>query len=236
MVGGLSVAQRETNCPWVGAVRRPIPNQGEWVVGPPCPHEKTVRCEQRIAVDNHKMLPAFQLKLWSASESGDEAEVRRCLELGADVNTKNRLGWNAMHRACMSGSTACVELLLPKDESSRADLLARPDGAGNMPLHIAAASGHAEVVNVLLGSGAAVDAIKAKADGGESEFDTPMHSACKLCKDASPEMQEKLLDVIMALLARGGLLEAKDRRGREAAAYLTKELQLRLLTRVKASM
>ena len=52
------------------------------------------------------MLPAVQLKLWEASEIGDAAEVKRCLEVGAKVEAKNRLGWNAMHRACTRRTAA----------------------------------------------------------------------------------------------------------------------------------
>ena len=62
------------------------------------------------------MLKAVQLKLWSAAELGDATEVQRCLDGGAETSVTNRLGWNALHRACMSGSVECVECLLPADD------------------------------------------------------------------------------------------------------------------------
>ena len=182
------------------------------------------------------MLTAVQLKLWSAAEEGDAAEVRRCLNAGANQAITNRLGWNALHRACMSGNVECVEPLLPvDDDASRAKLLATADGAGNLPLHIAAGCGHRSVVDLLLRSGAAVDAATSapKDGGGSSEMDTPMHSACKALADAQAPNADKLLDVVVALIAHGGLLEATDARGRMAASYLTKPMQQKLLLRIR---
>ena len=185
------------------------------------------------------MLQAVQLKLWSAAEEGDAAEVRRCLDAGADPSTANRFGWNALHRACMGGNVECVEPLLPAaDDSGRAALLAKPDGAGNLPLHIAAGCGHRAVVDLLLRSGAAVDATTAapKDGGGSSELDTPMHTACKALAGARAPLDESLFDVVVALIAGGGLLEATDARGRMAAAYLTQPQQQRLLARIRPSV
>jgi hypothetical protein len=177
------------------------------------------------------MLPAVQLKLWEASEIGDAAEVKRCLEVGAKVEAKNRLGWNAMHRACMSGSTVCVAMLLPEEERVRTDLLSTPDGAGYLPLHIACGFGHAKVVELLSKAGSKVDAPMVKED---SAGDTAMHTACKALSNAAPERQDAYLSVIVELLKRGGLLEAQDAKGRMAAAFLTKPLQGRLLAMLRA--
>ena len=185
-----------------------------------------------------EMLTAVQLKLWSAAEEGDAAEVRRCLNAGANQTITNRFGWNALHRACMSGNVECVEPLLPvDDDAARAKMLATADGAGNFPLHIAAGCGHRGVVDVLLRSGAAVDAATATpkdgSGGGSSEMDTPMHSACKALADAQAPHADKLLDVVVALIANGGLLEATDARGRMAASYLPKPMQQKLLLRIR---
>lgn len=176
------------------------------------------------------MLPAVQLKLWEASETGDAAELKRCLDVGAKVAIKNRLGWNAMHRACMSGSTVCVALLLPEEEKERTELLDTPDGAGYLPLHIACGFGHAKLVELLAKAGAKVDAPMVKED---SARDTAMHTACKALSDAPPERQAAYLGVIIELLKRGGLLESQDAKGRMAASFLTKPLQTRLLGMLK---
>ena len=181
------------------------------------------------------MLKAVQLKLWEAAELGDATEVRRCLDAGAETHVANRLGWNALHRACMSGSTECVELLLPTDDSALVALLAKPDGAGNLPLHIAAGRGHAGVVRLLLRSGAPSGSptLEPK-EGGRNDLDTPMHTACKaLAASRTREAVEPLLDVVVELIAGGGLLEATDARGRMAAAYLPPPLRMVLLARIK---
>lgn len=181
------------------------------------------------------MLPAFQLKLWSASETGDVAEVERCLKLGADVATKNRLGWNALHRGCMSGSIECVQLMLPNERCACEALLAKGDDAGNTPLHIAAGCGHAQMVSLLLRSGAAVDAAKSEAEGGACEGDTPMHTACKALAIAdTDELRERLMGAILQLLHHGGLLEAQNKRGRMAASFLTQPIMLQLLSRIQS--
>ena len=181
------------------------------------------------------MLPAFQLKLWAAAETGDQAEVERCLGLGAKVATKNQLGWNALHRGCMNGSVNCVELMLPSEEKERAELLAKGDSAGNTPLHIAAGCGHVQLTSLLLRSGAAVDAVKSEAEDGSCEGDTPMHTACKaLTKADSPEVHERYMDVILRLLHHGGLLEATNARKRMAASFLSQPLMMQLLGRINS--
>ena len=181
------------------------------------------------------MLQAKQLKLWEAAELGDAAEVARCLEAGASRSVSNRFGWNALHRACMSGSVECVGLLLPAedDEAGRELALKTPDGAGNMPLHIAAGCGHRDVARQLLGAGAVVDAPTAEPKEGTSDQDTPMHTACKALSAAQGPLVEKLLDTIVELLSKGGLLESQDAKGKMAAMYLTQVKQRMLLARVK---
>jgi len=189
------------------------------------------------------MLQAVQLKLWEAAELGDAAEVHRCMQAGANAAVANRLGWNALHRACMSGSLQSIVHLLPSgsDEAAkvRATLLSTPDGAGYHPLHIAAGCGHSNVVQLLLKAGAQVDAPTAapkegNGGGDVSEMDTPMHTACKALADPDREAQvEQLLDVVVSLLSAGGLLEAQNAKGRMAVACLPQPMQKRLLERVK---
>ena len=148
----------------------------------------------------------------------------------AKADVANRLGWNALHRGCMSGSVEVVSTLLPEEEQERTRLLAQPDGAGYTPLHIACGYGHASVVDHLASVGAVLDAPMTKED---SAGDTPMHTACKALSDAKPERQDLYIDVIVSLIKSGGLLESEDAKGRMAAAFVTKPLQARLLARLR---
>ena len=177
------------------------------------------------------------MTLWSACEHADLAAVRACLDEGASVAERNRLGWNALHRAVMSGSTACVALVLPEEAAARVELLARPDMDGNAPLHMAAGCGHAAVVTQLIGAGAAPDVPKRTGDERKEEGATPMHTLCKALAAAAeePERQERLFATVLALLNGGGLLESQDDRGRMAAAFLPPATQKQLLERVRAA-
>ena len=93
-------------------------------------------------------------------------------------------------------------------------------------------------MQLLLKAGAQVDAPTAapkEGNGGISEMDTPMHTACMALADPDREPQvEQLLDVIVTLLSAGGLLEAPNAKGRMAVACLPQPMQKSLLERVKA--
>lgn len=89
---------------------------------------------------------------------GDEAEVKRLLQEGADPNGKDRFGGSALEGAADGGFTEIVRLLVRKgaDVNSRGTL-------GGTPLILAAAKGHLEVARFLLESKADVNA---RADTG----------------------------------------------------------------------
>jgi ankyrin repeat protein len=144
------------------------------------------------------MLQKCQLDLWSASEHGNAQEVRRCLDAGAKAAITNRLGWNAVHRASINGSADVIEMLLQgDDDKARLELLARPDGAGNTALHIAAGSGHVGAVEVLLRAGASAAASgKGKQDGSDDPG-TPLHLTCRALSMAKDEeTQQQLREVV----------------------------------------
>jgi len=140
------------------------------------------------------MLQPFQLNLWKAAQTGDEAATRRALGNGAGVLERNRLGWNTVHRACMSGNLDVLRLVLAASENAddvqknipRAALLAAVDGEGNSPLHVATSCGHLQ---------AGADISLTTKHGG-----TPMHACCEALADTK-EQPGRCYDVVLALLS-----------------------------------
>ena len=187
------------------------------------------------------MLQPCQLNLWKAAETGDVTALRRALDQGAVVASRNRLGWNALHRVWMVDNVEALQLVLKAGETEleraelpatgssqekRPPLIATEDAEGNSPLHVAAGCGHVAMVNALLQAGADVGAKKKY--GG-----TPMHTCCQALADATaPELVQRLQDVVMVLLSAGGLLEAEDEHGKPAVLALSKEQRQVLLTRI----
>eukprot|EP00962_Isochrysis_galbana_P016836 scaffold4836_cov127-Isochrysis_galbana.AAC.4 len=181
--------------------------------------------------ENPALIPRCQLALWLACEAGDPHAAVKALVDGASVTARNRMGWNALHRACMTGDENVVRALLVSDGVEQA--LCAADTEGYTPLHIAAGSAHPRVVQRLLDAGAS------PAAASKQHF-TPMHTACRALGETAasqpllPEREELLFGVLLALLSGGGLLESTDVNGAAAAEALTHQQRGRLLERIRA--
>lgn len=126
--------------------------------------------------------------LIDAVEAGNERDVTRLLDSGADVNAEGDEGDSALHTAVWEGHTAIVQLLLAR----RANVNAKNE-KGETPLHWAAEKGHFNIASLLLEKGAAVNA---KDEDGQ----TPLHYAAEkgraqvtallLKKGADPRMTD----------------------------------------------
>ena len=89
-----------------------------------------------------------------AAYVGDLTRVKRFVEQGTDVNTKdNELKWTPLHWAVFAGYQNVVEFLLAKG----ANINAKDEFSGT-PLHHAAGAGAKELVKLLLAKGANVNA------------------------------------------------------------------------------
>ena len=97
-----------------------------------------------------------------AVRKGREPLARVLLELGADVNHRNRLARSALHEAANAGSLTMVKLLL----TFRAAMDLK-DLNGNTPLHLAAMRGNAETVEFLIRAGMRPDTLNRE---GKSAF------------------------------------------------------------------
>ncbi|MGE5625823.1 MAG: ankyrin repeat domain-containing protein [Bacillota bacterium] len=87
-----------------------------------------------------------------AVRKGREPIARVLVELGADVNHRNRMQRTALHEAAQNGAMQMVRLCVTY--RGRLDI---QDVNGNTPLHLAAARTHAEVVEFLIRAGSRPD-------------------------------------------------------------------------------
>ena len=106
----------------------------------------------------------------------------------ANAGVKNDAGATALHEAAAAGALACVDLLL--NHRVGVSVLSR-DNHGRMPLHAAAAGGHADVVSALANARNAPDGAVAAAPRADGETAvryvdepdaigyTPLHTACR---------------------------------------------------------
>mmetsp|Transcript_21176 Transcript_21176/g.59258 ORF Transcript_21176/g.59258 Transcript_21176/m.59258 type:complete len:250 (-) Transcript_21176:38-787(-) len=145
----------------------------------------------------------LEKQLTVASQIGDEAEVRRLLDEGADPNVAGGGGVTPLIMASINGHETIVEMLLDRHADPNA---AMSDGQGGAtPLLVAAQQGHDFIVRLLAEQGANVN--KARNDGA-----TPVFAAAKnghtmvvrslLSYGADPnlatEMEDTPLDVALA--------------------------------------
>ena len=151
------------------------------VIPAPLPEPPVVRPSSRPLVpvapqpaEPAKRDPSKDAPLIEAATKGDVKEVERLLDEGADFNTLDRFGRNALHWAVGYGHRATVQLLLDRG----ADINAR-DRVGCTALHWAAmcrdingenvnGGDVKEIVRLLLERGADVNA---KTVGGKSALD-----------------------------------------------------------------
>jgi len=131
----------------------------------------------------------FHMSAWL----GDLTSVKRFVEQGTDVNTKDdQLNWTALHWVAFTGHQDVIELLLAKGANVNAK-----DEWNDVPLHYAAVAGKSDLVGLLLAKEAEVNS---KDDSGK----TPLHDA------ATQGHQE----VVEMLIAAGADVNAKDQDGR----------------------
>ncbi|GFF95605.1 ankyrin repeat and SAM domain-containing protein 3 [Aspergillus udagawae] len=116
----------------------------------------------KIAVEKgHERLEKLLLRygarpapdIFTAARIGDESSVKYFLELGVDVNLKDKYGWTSLFHAVQEGHEGVVRLLV--DAGASTDH--KDASYGLTPLCLAAKNGHQAVVRLLLNEGAKPD-------------------------------------------------------------------------------
>ncbi len=153
---------------------------------------------------------------------GDLTRVKRFVEHGANVDTKDELGWTPLYWAASTGQENVAAFLIAKganihtktNDGTTILYQAAQAGArelaellisrgadvntkgkyGNTPLHRAASAGHLEVVELLIAKGATVNA------KGRNDL-TPLHSAT----------MSGHKDVVEFLIAKGAEVDVEDK-------------------------
>jgi len=94
---------------------------------------------------------------------GDLEQVKSQLSAGADVNSKNRMGWTLLHTAIRNRRIEITQLLIDKGSNVNAR-----DNRGRTPLHFAVETGQKEVVEQLIAKGAEINVMDIQADNALS--------------------------------------------------------------------
>jgi len=92
------------------------------------------------------------ISLHKAVVDGDIEQVKLLISQGADVNSRNMLGWSPLHTALQNSRQAVIEPLIAEG----ADVNAK-DNSGQTPLHIAVVTGQKDAVELLIAKGADVN-------------------------------------------------------------------------------
>jgi ankyrin repeat protein len=135
-----------------------------------------------------------------AAINGDIHEIKRLLDLQADINAEDDGGLSPLHYAIMADSSNelifCIEILL----RSGSNINASNNKSKSTPLHLAARYGKIDKVKVLIKHGARVNSMNA--DG-----QTPLHY---LCKNSRGRTGDSDLRVLRYLLEAGADPLIKD--------------------------
>lgn len=145
------------------------------------------------------LIPSAQAEslLWDAISNNDLGKAKTLIDLGADVNERNRYGNPLIHHAVSSGNSELVELLISKG----ADVNAKGQ-FDRVALHYANKKGMAKI---LLVRGATVDA---PTNFGE----TPLHWAAQGVNGFGKQVD--LVDFADVLIAHGADVNRKTGEGR----------------------
>ena len=91
--------------------------------------------------------------IWEAADEGNITEIKRQLDFGKDVNSKNQFGATPLHFAAKQGHKNLATILITEGADTNAEAYDK-----STPLHSAVISGYKEVAEQLIANGADVNA------------------------------------------------------------------------------
>ncbi len=149
-----------------------------------------------------------------AAKRGKTKEVKKLLDVGADVNAETEQGITALMYAASEGHTQAVQKLL----KAGADVNAKMKKGNVTPLVMAvrATTGHPKVVKELAEAGADVNLEIEEGKGRNKSEWTPLMLAVQVIKTEYDEDKDKIalrIKVIQELLKAGADIEAKNEKG-----------------------
>ena len=115
-----------------------------------------------LALDN-AFAQAPKKSLNQAVVDGDIDRVKTLISEGADISSKNRMGWTLLHTAIRNKQTEIVTFLIEKG----ADIKAK-DNRGRTTLHFAVESGQKDIVELLIAKGVEINVMDGRADNALS--------------------------------------------------------------------
>ncbi len=137
---------------------------------------------------------------------------------GPDDAAPSRNGWSRLHWAAHGGDAAAVGSLLAEGafvDEPVCSLERASDDWGSTPLHLAAAAGRLETVELLLDAGADVNA----RNGNGA---TPLHKAAGQSFSADARVLRARARVVELLIWSGAAPDARDERGRTPLHWLAR--------------
>lgn len=176
---------------------------------------------------------SLEIRLIEATRSGLIVEVLDALSKGAQIESFDRFGCNALHWAANNGFVECVEVLL--DAGARVDVPVHGRQSQGTALSLAVFSGSEETAELLLARGASPEGLEASATrplvlavsgsegrmlpillawGADPDGVDKANGASALMKAAEGDRY----DLMESLIAAGARLDLKDAHGRDAAA------------------
>ena len=127
-----------------------------------------------------------------AAELGTIKQVKRFIDKGVDVNSRNEDGETPLHMAVYYGGRSMVEFLI-----ANGAIVDIKNNGGETPLHPAAWAGETAVITTLINYGADVNA-------QDNSGDTPLHEAVRKGHE----------NTVKVLLAHGADVNIQDKNGR----------------------